>query len=434
MKIILLGFMGSGKSSIAKEFARDARVNRIELDDKIVRVSSHDSILEIFEKRGEAVFRELETKVLKEALAEESFVLSTGGGIVEAERNRELIASSDAIKIFLDTPFVELERRVGGEEGRPLFQSSEQARLRFDDRRPFYCQLADLVLQTMRHSPIELAEIIRSLISGEQGKWNIWSVIGDPVAHSLSPELYNTIFRASNEHRKFFTAYRVQDLERFIEDLKRNDSLRGLAVTIPHKERIVPLLDEVSEDARVLGAVNTVVKRKQKLWGFNTDWLGVRAPLCQRGDFAGRAVAIIGAGGTARAALYAVQSFQGKPTLINRSRERGARLASEFQVPFIELDSLPSLQAFDVVIHTTSYGMGDSSQSLFRSNAFRSDMVVMDAVYTPRITGILQEAQQAGAQIIPGEEMFLAQAQAQFALHHEREISKEQMGVIYGRE
>ncbi|MCI5065576.1 AAA family ATPase [bacterium] len=460
MKIVLLGFMGSGKSSIARELSRVLEgahldTTTVELDEELVSRSSYTSIEEIFHRKGEPWFRNREAELFAEQLEAESSssftILSPGGGIIESDQSCRFLAqhpvfweqeetSRDGVlRVFLDTPFETLFARIlsDGESGdqRPLAKGAkdrvelrEQLELRYRARLHRYRELSDIIVPTEHHSVAELALVIASFVGAVRSSVRLRAVIGDPVSHSRSPRLHNSALRLSEDER-FFLGVRVVHLKPFFRFFRENPALQALAVTIPHKETVVPLLDELSDHARELGAVNTVVKREGAgsvpcCSGENTDWLGISNPLKERGGVSGKSIAVLGAGGTARAALYAVRHLGGKGTIINRSPERGAALARELGVPFRPLAEVSDLREFDGVIQTTSVGMvseessDDDPVSLFTAAAFREGMVVMDVVYTPPRTRFLLEAERGGAEIIGGEELFIAQARAQYHLHN----------------
>lgn len=244
-------------------------------------------------------------------------------------------------------------------------------------------------------------------------------VIGDPVAHSLSPLLHNRAYQVTGLSSRYtYTAARVRasDLGAAIHAV-RTLGVRGLSVTVPHKCAIVPLLDEVSELASRIGAVNTVVNENGKLRGENTDMSGVIVPLRQRVELRGLRVALLGAGGAARAAAFGLVSEGAKLTIFNRTIESAVKLAKECQAEAAELGSNTQLNQFQVVVNATSVGMTpDSSHAPVADSVWSSGQLVFDLVYTPRETRMLRAAQAAGASVIYGEEMFLHQAAKQFEI------------------
>ncbi|MGA1191909.1 MAG: shikimate dehydrogenase [Bdellovibrionota bacterium] len=441
MRVVLIGFMGSGKSSVAEALAAKTGYDLVETDAEALARSECNSITEIFDAHGEESFRALEGDVLRSALKRGNLIVSSGGGILELVENRralrELRTSTEGEEtcvVYLDTHFETITRRLQGDNSRPLFRSLSDAEHLFAHRLPQYREAADLIIPTDTLSAEEVAELIMRVAMktrvgvdrvGADG--GIWMVIGDPVGHSRSPRLHGALLYEMGMPHRHFVAYRVRELASFFKEFRMNNSLQGLAVTVPHKESVMSFLDDISEEARAIGSVNTVVKVGEVLHGYNTAWLGIQAPLQQRNAIRGKRVAILGAGGTARAALFAVCSEASQVTLINRTVERAAALAAEFQVAATPLQEVATLTDFDTVIQTTSAELLAGGSPLFDSSAFRDGMVVLDAVYTPEWTPFLKAARAAGAVCITGREMFLAQAAAQFALHHGSEVSWEVM-------
>lgn len=439
MKIILIGFMGSGKSSVAAELAATTGYPVVETDAEALARTPCHSITEVFDTHGEEYFRTLEAEVFNAALQRENLIISTGGGILESEESKQALTElrtshgrAGVCVVYLDTHFETITNRLQGDNSRPLFRSLMDAEHRFVRRLPRYREAADLVIPTDAYGAKEIAELITSIAMNEVGEVppsgggrGIWLVIGDPVGHSRSPRLHGALFRETGMAHNCFVAYRVSELARFVDAFRSNESLQGLAVTVPHKESVVAFLDEISEEARAIGSVNTVVKVGKVLRGYNTDWIGIHTPLQRRDAIREKRVAIIGAGGTARAALFAVCPDASEVTLINRTVERGEALAAEFQVAATPLRKVTTLSDFDTVIQTTSAELLTGGSPLFDSSAFREGMVVLDAVYTPEWTPFLKAAQAAGATCITGREMFLTQAAAQFSYHHGRDLGWE---------
>ncbi|MEM1008820.1 MAG: shikimate dehydrogenase, partial [Myxococcota bacterium] len=230
-------------------------------------------------------------------------------------------------------------------------------------------------------------------------------------------KLHNAAYRACGLDEAFvFVANHVipEQLPQAIQGA-RAMGFRGITCTIPHKSSVIPLLDSLGPAAQQLRAVNTVVQQEGALHGTNTDWYGIFEPLRRRNLPKDSTVAILGAGGTARAAAYAVQQAQGTPLFFNRTLARAQQLAQEFKGEAHPLETLSThLPQCQALIQTTSVGMQAPSASLVPQTALHPDLIVLDAIYTPFTTKLLQDAQHAGASIIRGAEMFLFQALKQF--------------------
>jgi shikimate dehydrogenase len=250
-------------------------------------------------------------------------------------------------------------------------------------------------------------------------------VIGDPISHSRSPELHNALYREvgiENDYHFSAARVKVEELAQAIKNV-RLINISGLAVTIPHKVSIIPLLDELDESASAIQAVNTVVNNQGKLIGYNSDWYGISAPiermLAEKGGISLKKVALFGAGGAARAALFALKKFHPAPEiyLFNRSSSRAKELAKYYDFKFCELSHLALVSQCDLIINATSLGMSPNLEETPCPKQYLSSKnMVYDLVYTPKNTKLIQDAINQGAAVIYGEEMFIYQAKRQFLL------------------
>ncbi len=241
----------------------------------------------------------------------------------------------------------------------------------------------------------------------------VFGVIGDPIGHSLSPLLHNTAFRA----RKFdavFVPFLVRNLRNFLGAME-GFGVAGLAVTIPHKETILRYLDDCDPLAARIGAVNTVVVRGGvRLYGYNTDYVGVLRSLEQRMRLAGSRVLLFGAGGAARAAAFALAQAGSIVCLCARRPERARELALAAGGQVVARADLAH-EFFDAIVNCTPVGMHPRGGSPL-GGAELNCRIVMDMVYRPRETELLQLARRKGIEIISGVEMFLAQGFAQYEI------------------
>jgi len=241
----------------------------------------------------------------------------------------------------------------------------------------------------------------------------VFGVIGDPIGHSLSPLMHNTAFHA----RKFdavFVPFLVRNLREFLRAM-RGFGVAGLSVTIPHKETILRFLDGCDPLAARIGAVNTVVVRGGgRLYGYNTDYIGVLRSLERRMRLAGSRVLLFGAGGAARAAAFALAQAGSIVCLCARRPERARALARAAGGQVVARGDLAN-EFFDAIVNCTPVGMhprGGSPLSAAELNC----RIVMDMVYRPRETELLRLARRKGLEIISGLEMFLAQGFAQYEI------------------
>ena len=240
-------------------------------------------------------------------------------------------------------------------------------------------------------------------------------VIGDPIAHSLTPALYSAAFQACELRDHACTKMLVKswDLHATLADA-RALSVLGLAVTMPHKERALEHLDSIDTAAKEIRAVNTILNDSGKLRGFNTDWLGIIGALERDQALAGKRAAIIGAGGTARAAAYGLKQRAIKTAIFNRTVDRGESLAKEFNLDFIPLSEIARSAEFEILINTTPLAM--QQESPIPAHLISAQQMVLDVVYTPFLTPLLQAAKQRGAKVVSGARMFLLQATQQFKI------------------
>ncbi len=194
--------------------------------------------------------------------------------------------------------------------------------------------------------------------------------------------------------------------------------IRGLGVTMPHKLRILPLLDAVTDDARAIGAVNTVVNDEGHLTGHNVDWIGALAALREVIEPAGIDAAVIGAGGGARSIAWGLVQAGARVTLYNRDAGKGEALSATLGVAFGgPPEAVAAAPPFALIVHATPVGFHDADAMLPLQGALHPGAVVFDAVPMPVHTRLLREAQAAGCRTIPGVRMQLHQAARQFALY-----------------
>lgn len=253
----------------------------------------------------------------------------------------------------------------------------------------------------------------------------LYAIVGHPLGHSLSPALHSWAFDAVGWPGIYMAfPQEPENLAGFFAAV-RSLPLQGGNITVPFKVDAMSLVDEVSDAAARIGAINTFYWKDGRLCGENTDVLGFRAPL--EGKTFRQAV-ILGAGGVSRAAIVALQSL-GIPqiSITNRSPERAQKLADEFGiqcVPWNERGDVPC----DLLVNATSLGMKGRNEDLtpYPAASFAGRTgVAYDIVYTPEKTCFLRDAEAAGWQIQSGVAMFVEQARAAFALWTGKEMPEE---------
>jgi shikimate dehydrogenase len=264
-------------------------------------------------------------------------------------------------------------------------------------------------------------------------KTKICMVIGDPIAHSLSPQIHNAGYQALALEDQFVyvaAQVKVEHIEDFIKGI-RAMNIRGVSCTMPHKLAVMKYLDILDETAKTIGAVNTIVNEKGVLTGYNTDWLGVVTPLETLTPLKNKEVAVLGAGGAARAIIYGLRKKEAKVTIFNRTQEKAEKLAEEFNTEIALLSNREKLQAADIIINATSVGMTPyEKESPIDTTTLQPKQIVLDAIYHPRETLLLQKAKSQGALPIPGIEMLLYQAIAQFELYTKHTAPEDAMRKV----
>ncbi|MGA1865432.1 MAG: shikimate dehydrogenase, partial [bacterium] len=193
------------------------------------------------------------------------------------------------------------------------------------------------------------------------------------------------------------------------------DLLSGFSVTMPHKQEIIKYLYNIDDDAWKVGAVNTVVVTDGKLSGFNTDIEGAVEAVEEKIQLEGKKVLMIGAGGVARAVGYGVLKKGAKLSIVNRTEEKGRKLAADLGCEFLRMEDV-KWNGVEILINATSIGMSpDTDQSPVDGDLLK-DMVVFDTVYNPVQTRLLKMAAENGCGTVSGIEMFVNQAAKQFLL------------------
>ncbi|MDD1676703.1 MAG: shikimate dehydrogenase, partial [Methanomicrobiales archaeon] len=257
---------------------------------------------------------------------------------------------------------------------------------------------------------IEREILEQALMGGKYRDIRILGIVGYPCHHSRSPHLFNTLFQRFGLRLRY-TRFEWANLGD-VMGLARSIGMRGLSVTIPFKENVREYLDEEDAHTQAIGACNTVVFCGGKAYGWNTDWIGVmKAVEHLRGC---RAV-LLGAGGAAAAAAYALRSLDMDVTVYGRDEMKTHAFAERFGIRHASLEGMGKIDA-DLIVHATPVGMDGDPKSLLTADQIPAGCTVFDLVYTPPLTPLLREAQKSGARIIPGTEMFVRQACEQFRL------------------
>lgn len=252
----------------------------------------------------------------------------------------------------------------------------------------------------------------------------IYGLLGHPVGHSMSPLIHNDAFNVLGIDAAYHAFDVHPDQLKQAVDGIRALGLSGCNVTVPHKVAVMEYLDEVDEEARLIGAVNTIVNEDGKLKGYNTDGRGYVESLLEKAQssLSNKRILLVGAGGAARGVLVALlKEGIAHVSITNRTLEKAKPLlaiANELKTDarLLSLEEAEALlNQYDVIINTTSVGMSPNiSDTPLSINSLKTGVIVSDLIYNPLETHFLQEAGKQGAEIANGVAMFVNQAALSF--------------------
>ena len=260
------------------------------------------------------------------------------------------------------------------------------------------------------------AKYLRHLYRVEKLKktTKIYGVIADPIRHSISPAVHNRAFQSRRIDAVYLPFLVSPAYLRDFFSLASKLPLSGFSVTIPHKQKIIRYLDVVEPLARRIGAVNTVWRKAGKWRGTNTDAAGVTGPLSRLMKISKASVLIVGNGGAARGAAFALADAGAKIAVVGRNADRVRALAKVCSAEALLREQLAG-RKFDAIVHATPVGMFPHVNECFFDGNIPGD-VIFDMVYNPLETVLIKRAQQEGKTVVPGLEMFIEQAARQFEL------------------
>ena len=270
------------------------------------------------------------------------------------------------------------------------------------------------------------------------GETQTYGIIGNPVHHSLSPEMHNGAFRELGMNC-VYVPLSTSDIGDGVAGLKVL-GFKGVSITIPYKQEVIPFVDVLDPVAQKIGAVNTLLikgsgdSQDKTVYGYNTDWVGANRALEEKISLKGSRVLILGAGGSARAIGFGLLEAGAEVVISNRTINKGENLASQLCCSFCSLDELDQVKV-DVLVNATSVGMVPEVENTpVPGKLLEKFSVVMDIVYAPLQTRLLREAEAAGCQIVDGLAMLLYQGAAQFELWTRKEAPLNVMReVLYRR-
>jgi len=253
---------------------------------------------------------------------------------------------------------------------------------------------------------------------------SIYGVIADPIGHSLSPHIHNACFRQLDIDAVYLP-FRVprEDLAQFVDDAQ-SLGVKGLSVTIPHKENIAQFLTKVERAVKGINAANTVVFRDEGVHGYNTDYkaaidsleLGLDGLGNEPSPLANRRVFLLGAGGVARAIAFGLSKTGSRLVIASRTKERACDLADDFGGECVDWDARHNVK-FDVLVNCTPIGMHPNvDEAPFEKHYLKPSHLVFDTVYNPETTLLVKRARERNCRVVTGVEMFVRQAALQFKL------------------
>jgi 3-dehydroquinate dehydratase / shikimate dehydrogenase len=266
---------------------------------------------------------------------------------------------------------------------------------------------------------------------------HIYAVLAGDTSYSLSPYMHNAAFKSEGLDSAF-VPMQVSDLEAFMRRMVKGATretelhFRGFSITNPHKQTVVKYLDRMDEAAQKIGAVNTIKVEGGKLIGYNTDAPGFIGPLERAfGDLRDARVAVVGAGGAARAVVYALKNAGAEVTLLARDQAKASSFADEFDISVDQLtaDDRSLGPETDILVNATPAGTRGEQENaaIFSADELRGVRLVYDLVYNPVETRLIQEAKSAGIEILGGLEMLIAQGARQFEIWTGRKAPVDEM-------
>jgi shikimate dehydrogenase len=249
------------------------------------------------------------------------------------------------------------------------------------------------------------------------------SLAGQPFTFNV--KVHNAAYRELGLDYTF-VSFGVEDAPLAVQAI-RTLGIRGMNVTMPHKQAVIPYLDALDETAREIGAVNTIDNRSGKLTGYNTDCVGAVRALEEVTTLPGKRIALLGAGGAARAIAWGAQRAGASVTVFNRTAERGQKLADDFSLRFGGALQDFDPHAFDGVVNATAAGFRAPDASPLTPHQLASHLFVMDAAFLPVRTRLIRDADEARCATVDGTRMLLHQFCGQIELYTDRPAPFEAM-------
>ena len=289
-----------------------------------------------------------------------------------------------------------------------------------------YAPLRGVGKTALGQIPIEdLNDVYRS--GSINNTFDIYGLIGNPVKESIGYYVHNKLFSYYNMDAVYLN-FLVDDLDRFMSSFK--GQFKGLCVTMPFKERIVPFLNKIDTMAQKIGAINTIKKNNECLFGTNTDWIGAVYSIEKLTSINNKKVLILGAGGAGKAIAFGIANRQGEVIISNRDEKKALELSKNLGAETVLWEDRNDVE-FDILVNATKIGMTPEENNCPMEDSFftkdLSGITVFDAVYSPLETRLLTRSREQGAKIANGLDMYIGQAMAQFELWTGIKPSSEKM-------
>lgn len=265
------------------------------------------------------------------------------------------------------------------------------------------------------------------------------AIIGKPLAHSLSPLIHNAAFNKIGMNYNYIPLEINEELVEGVVSLGKNSNITGLNITMPYKKTIIPFLDDLDETAKVAGAVNVVNFENGISKGYNTDVEAINSAIQKKinSTLSGKKVCIFGAGGVANASAVAMANEKvSEIRITNRTEERAKMLIKNLKVKFTDINFTfvekkyikEVITVTDILINATPVGMIPEDDKMpFSVDNINSNHIVVDLIYRPMMTKLLNESAKRGAQIVSGADIFLRQALASFEIWFKRKAPADVM-------
>ena len=435
MRVILLGFRYSGKSTIGKALAEKHNLKFIDIDKEIER-HKNQTIAEIVAKNGWKYFRNLELNEYKSHLNKDNILISCGGGFAVNEyyskEENELLAKESGLKILLSSDIQAIKDRITYDfnnnkncKNRPSFdKNNKQLNDIINENIDVFKKREKLYNSIDFDCKIDTSNI---KIATEILKCKLFCVVGYPVWHSLSPEIHNFLYKIQDLNDFVYTKCEIkpEKIDKLKEIIKFFN-FRGLSITSPYKQEVMKIVDVLDKKAKQIDAVNTLfIDDNGKIYGYNTDYIGVLNALEENTDLTNKKVAIFGSGGGAKSAVIACLEKTKNVVLFNRTKEKNDYFAKQNNITSCSLEEYKP-EDYDIIINATIVGLG-TKESILKRNQILEKHIVFDMVYNPLKTTLLKHAISNGAKIIYGTDMLICQAIKQHAIYTKQTTSPEQI-------